>query len=316
MRSRRDWLYIFILIIFALIFWAPALVPGKVLFLRDLASEIAAKRHFLTQTAGFHLWCPYIFLGGPFAANSQSEAFYPFNFFFYLFGAERGLTYYIIFHHLVFLLGFYAALRSLEYGEETALVGAVGLGFGGFVISLTVLAVLLSTVAWMPLAIICLNHAGQKNWLRWTLGLGMIFALQILAGEFQMAVMSWLLAICAVILGARKISAREFAKSLASLMFALLIGIIFSLPQIYLTAQMIPLSNRGGGMGIKYAEVMAVPVFALKLMVVPNFLLPPSAGTYWAAGLFGGVEYFMGLYMGASLLPFALFSIASSARRS
>jgi hypothetical protein len=64
----------------------------------------------------------------PYAANPQFEAFYPLNFFFLLFGPERGVVYDVVLHHLFFLLTFYLALRKVGFREEASLIAAAGFG--------------------------------------------------------------------------------------------------------------------------------------------------------------------------------------------
>ena len=309
MRRRKDLLYLFVLCILALIFWAPALMPGKVFFLRDLALEIIPKRHFFAHSSGFRLWCPYLFFGTPFAANPQSEAFYPFNFFFVLFGAARGLVYYLVFHHTFFLLTFFLALRRMGFGEETSLAGAIGLGFGGLMVSLTLLPVLLSTAAWFPLLIICLASAAEREWLKWSLLAGLAIAMQVLAGEIEIAAMSWALAAACAIAGPKPGNPlRALAKAVGSLAFGLGFGFLLALPQISLTMQMFPFSNRAAGVAFEKSVEWSLAPSALKSLALPNYMLPLSSGNYWGLGFFSGFQYFLSIYIGASILTLAIFA--------
>ena len=316
MKYRRDLFYLFLLLGLGIIFWGEALAPGQVFFLRDISAEIIPKRHFWATSGGLALWIPQIFFGVPYAANPQSEAFYPFNFLFLIFGAERGLVYYIVFHHLFFLLTFYLSLRRIGFKEEASLIGSVGFGFGGYLISLTLLVVLLSTVAWLGLVIICLSEAAGKKWLSWSLLLSLVMAVQILGGEIEIAVMSWVLAFGAVAFApGRRGGARDLAKILGVMILGLMGGIILSLPQIAISLELVPISNRAGGMGWTKALRWSWQLSELKSLFISNYRLPASAGLYWRSGIFSGFTYFSSFYLGMTLFLLAVFSLAGSTLR-
>jgi len=291
-----------------IVFWYFALLPGRTFFLRDLSLEIIPKRFFWANSGGFPLWLPYGFFGMPFAANPQSQAFYPFNFFYLLFGAERGLVFFIVFHHLLFLFTFYLALRRLGFSLEAGLIGAIGSGFGGFFCSLTLLIVLLGTIAWFPLIIICLTYTEGKGWFRPGLLIGPLIALQVLAGEIEMAAMSWLLAALAVALSPKnKIDARLCLRIPAAILIGAIFGALLSLFQLSLTLEMIPLSNRAGGFSV--ADAMAFSFHPLHIIsiFVPNHLFPAESARhvpelYWGLGFFSEFPYFLSFYIGAVMV--------------
>jgi len=109
------------------------------------------------------------------------------NFFFSFFRPERSVVYDVVLHHLFFLLTFYLALRRIGFGEEASLIGAVGFGFGRYLVSLTLIPLFFRTIAWLGVLIICLNESLETKWLRWSLLLGLVMAVQILGGEMQLA---------------------------------------------------------------------------------------------------------------------------------
>jgi len=306
-NSRQTWLALLALLLLEMIFWHYALTPGQTFFLRDLSAEIIPKRAFWAQSHGFALWAPYGFFGMPFAANPQSEAFYPLNFLFLLFGAERGLVFYTVLHHFLFLSTFCLALRRLGFGTDSSLIAAVAFGFGGFFCSLTLLIVLLSTLAWFPLIVICLSLALEKNWLRHSLLLGPLLALQVLAGEIEMAVMSWVLALCAVALApAGKFRRSDFLKAMAGLGLGGLFGALLSAFQIALTLEMIPLSNRASGVGLADATFWSFQLSQLKFVFIPNYIISPELlaqkfGIYWGLGFFTRYLYLLSFYLGISV---------------
>jgi hypothetical protein len=315
MNFRKDLSYLFLLLGFGIVFWWEALAPGKLLFLRDLSIEILARKHFWAASHGFALWNPFVLFGSPYA-TPQSGAFYPFNFLFLIFGAERGLTYYIIFHHLFFLLTFYLALRRIGYKEEPSLLGAVGFGLGGYMISTTLLVVSLSTFTWLGLIIIFLNEAQGKRWLISSLLLGLVIALQILGGEIEIAAMSWVLAFCAVALAPQKrMGLRNLIKMFGTLILGLVWGVILSFPQIAIAMELIPISNRAGGMNLSEGLVWSLPVSSLKSFLIPNYTLDASVERIWDAGYFIGDSYYSSLYLAVTLLPMYIFAFPDSTTR-
>ena len=310
MKFRRDISYLLLLFLSMLVYYGPALADHQVFFLRDLALEIVAKRWFWVHSHGFYLWNPYCFFGMPEAANLQSEVFYPLNFIFLCFGAERGLVYYIFFHHTLLCLGSYLALRRLGFGPESSLVGSAGFGLGGFAASLTHLVVLLTTAAWFPFLLIFLKDAVDRNWLNSSLLLGLVMAFMILAGEIEIAAMSMALAIAAVALGPEfKSRSLAWERLLSSVLCGAVIAAVLTLFQTAITMQMVPLSNRSQGLDIETVLKWSLSPHNLKLLVVPNYLLPLSAGRFWSLGFFNQFPYFHSYYLGAVIAASAVLAI-------
>ena len=314
MNFRKDLFYLFLLLGLGIIFWGQALEPGKLLFLRDLSIEILARKHFWVESHGFALWNPHIFFGSPYA-TPQAGAFYPFNFLFLIFGAERGLTFYIIFHHLFFLLTFYLALRRIGYTEAASLLGSVGFGLGGFLISMTLYVVSLSTFAWFGLIIIFLSGARGKRWMISSLLLGLTMALQILGGEIEIAGLSWALAFLTVAVSPSETQCpRALAKLAGVMILGLFWGIILTLPQIALALELLPISNRAGGMNIIKALFWSLPVSGLKSFFIPNYFLDFTAGSSRDLGIFSHHAYYSSFYLAATLLPFGILALTGSSR--
>ena len=322
MKKRYEILAVFCLFcLLEIVFWYWALLPDRTFFLRDLSLEIVPKRAFWVHSGGFALWNPLGFFGIPYAANPQSEAFYPFNFFYLLFGAERGLVFYIVFHHLLFLFTFYLAFRELGFGLESSLVSALSFAFGGFFCSLTILVVLLSTVAWFPLVILVLSRAWKQNWFWHGLLLGPLVGMQFLAGEVEMALMGWGLAVLAVALApGHAFNRRAASRMTAALGVGIFWGAVLSCFQLALTLQMIPLSNRASGFSLEDALAWSVRLRELKSIVLANYIIPAPAfeqryGVYWGIGFFSEFPYFFSCYAGIIVLLLAVLSTFRGERR-
>ena len=315
MNFRKDLFYLFLLLGLGIIFWGEALAPGQMFFFRDVPAEIIAKKNFWSGSSGPTLWLPYSFFGVPQAANPQSEAFYYLNFIFSLFGPERGVVYDVIFHHLFFLLTFYLALRKVGFGEEASLIGAAGFGFGGYLISLACIPLFFRTIAWLGLLIICLNEVLETKWLRWSLLLGLVMAVQISGGEIQLAGMSWVLALGVVVFAPRRgVRPRDLFRASGALALGLVGAVILNLPQIALAGELFPLSNRVGGLSLTDATNWSLAPSQLGSLLFPNYLLPESAGSSGALGFFYGISYFLSHYLGVTLLLLVVFSLAGPVR--
>jgi hypothetical protein len=276
---------------------------------------IVAKKLFWSGSGYPTLWSPYFFFGVPYAAHPASEAFYPLNFFFLLFGPERGVVYDVVLHHLFFLLTVYLALRRVGFGEETSLIGAVGFGFGGYMISLASIPLFFRTIAWLGLLIICLNEALKTKWLRWSLLLGLVMAAQIMGGEIQLAGMSWALAFMVVVLAPKRtIRPRDLFKASGALALGLVGAVIVNLPQIALAAELLPLSNRGGWESIANATLWSFNPSHLASLFIPNHLFPWSKGYDFALGVFYYSPYFVSHYLGVTLLFLVIFSLVGTGK--
>jgi hypothetical protein len=315
MNFRKDLFYLFLLLGLGIVFWGEALAPGQMFFFRDIPAEIIAKKHFWSGSSGPTLWLPYSFFGVPHAANPQSESFYFLNFIFLLFGPERGVVYDVVFHHLFFLITFYLALRKVGFREEASLIGSVGFGFGGYMISLAFIPLFLRTIAWLGLLIICLNEALKTKWLKWSLLLGLVMAAQISGGEIQLAGMSWALALGVVVFAPeRSVRLRDLLKASGAIALGLVGCVIMNLPQITLASELIPLSNRAGESILEEAVFWSLVPSQLGSLLIPNYILPSTKGAYWLLGFFYGFQLFMSHYLGITLLVLMILSFLSPDR--
>ncbi len=137
------------------------------------------------------LWAPDYFLGAPFLANPQTGVFYPPNWLTMWLSPPRAYAWQIFGHSLLMATGgFLVGRRVLGLGHLAAIaIGAVE-AFGGFGQSLVGHMNQLQAAAWLPIAFLFADHAWSRRSLRATSLLGVVLAIQVLAGHAQQSFMT------------------------------------------------------------------------------------------------------------------------------
>lgn len=281
-------------------------MPGKTPFLRDLANEIIAKRTFWSESNGFALWDIYSFFGHPFAANPQSEAFYPGNLLFLIAPPIRSLGFYIFIHFLIFISFSYLSFCELNFEPETSLAMSLALGLSGFFASLKLLIVLLSTVSWIPVELFFILRSMRKNWLKNSLLAGLAFAVQIFAGEIEMAGLGWLIILAVVFI--HKPGKNNLCKGFSAILLAGIFAILISAPQWLLSYELLGLSNRAGGYSQLDAEKWSFVPVRLREFFLASYIIKPQGSVVWGLGFFQGFHYLLSSYPGLCAVLLALFS--------
>jgi len=311
----RDALSFFLFLILILIFWSPALLPGKALYLRDLSLEIIPYRSFWVNARGWALWVPYGFFGMPYAANPQLGAFYPLNFIFFINPIWKGLLAYIIVHYILAVFFTYLFLRETGFSLTTSIFGAVAFCFSGFFSSFSNLIVLLSAASWLGLAAWLLIRSLKYRWLPNILFLSLVFAMQILAGDPQIFLYAFLICIALGTAYAWKsgLKTRPYTRIFGGLGLALLFALILTSGQSFLTIEMLSHSNRAAGYSYyNFTLWSLVPKNLLTLFFPNNFVSPESPR--WGAGFFSPLSFLLSIYPGIIVLFLAALSVRGEKR--
>ena len=137
------------------------------------------------------LWAPDYFLGVPFLANPQTGVLYPPNWLTMWLPPPRAYAWQIYSHSLLLASGGYlVGRRVLGLGHVAAVaIGAVE-AFAGFGQSLVGHINQLQAAAWMPFAFLLADRAWGRRSLRATTLLGVVLAIQVLAGHAQQSFMT------------------------------------------------------------------------------------------------------------------------------
>jgi hypothetical protein len=221
------------------------------------------------------LWDPFTYCGRPFAANIQTEVFYPPLVMAVLASNLTGgahllnfLEWEVVLH--VFLAGVFAfwLLRRLGSGTPAALLGASIYQLGGFFASQAQHMGAVNAAAWLPLAWLAVLSLGGKAHWRWLAVLAASMAMAVLAGLPAVSVVvigsSILLAVALVACGTRPL--RLLLSVLVACLWAVLLAAVQLLPTVELSRLSIAQYRAdwlGSGGGL--------PLASLVSLVAPNY---------------------------------------------
>lgn len=137
----------------------------------------------------FPLWNPHLFGGMPYAADIQSGLFYPLNIIFFWLGYPINyfkLEMLVVLHYWLAAAFTYALLRSLNLQRWPSFTGATIFAFCGFATAHLGHLPMFETATWFPLILLAVNQAVRRKSLAWSVGTGLLLAVDFLAGHFQL----------------------------------------------------------------------------------------------------------------------------------
>lgn len=228
---RREWLFLWVFPLLALLLLWEVLIGGKVLLPADYLKAFAPwnsgvspeARQLLPQwnvlqwdgMAEFFpwrlyaarsfgqghlpLWNPHILAGTPFLANSQSAPLYPLHALFYLpLGASIAARLaWVDFLHLSLAGCFtYLLARDLRVRPLAALVAGAAFELCGFAVAWLELPSFIAVSCWIPLVLLCVSRGIRTESWRWSAGAGAAIGMMLLAGHLQIAFYGLLAAGC------------------------------------------------------------------------------------------------------------------------
>ena len=258
-------------------------------------------------------WEPYAYCGRPFAANMQTEVFYPFRALTALAGTARdtGGMYYLLeleeFLH-VFLAAALAYWMALRFGlnRPAALLTGLVYSLGSFFASQAEHIGELETAAWLPLAWGALyglrKNCGRRDFLALTAAL----VLAVLAGcaPMTMTVFFAVFALALALVLTRAARPALFAMAMAAMALAVCLCAFVLIPATQFSLASVARYRsewRGTGGGI--------PLAALWSLIRPDYL-----GIFNPAGYKGPYEITL-LYLYCGILPLFMALAAAVLRR-
>src|SRR6266581_162174 len=184
--GARRWIAPSCLALGVLLFFHPLLLGKGLLYFRDISLNHYPTRLYVTpllRSGHLPLWNPYLSGGMPLAANPNNLIFHPITLIFLFLPVLIG------FHASILLQFFLAGWGMLLWGreeglrEESALAGALTYSFSGALVSCGSLQNLLSSWAWVPIALFALARHHRTGSRPALLGFAAALAVQLLAGD-------------------------------------------------------------------------------------------------------------------------------------
>ena len=194
MKERsRDTVVALLVTMVCILLWQRLWGPGQTLYLWDAGTYFHPLKEMLgrtVQSGEWPWWNPWIRNGLPFFANPQVGLFYPPSLLFYFLPTSLAFNWNVIAHSVLMATGFYCWLRSTGRSPAAAAAGALAIAWGGFAMSLTIYLNHLPAMAWIGWTWWAWEGwLAARAWRRLALTSGG-FALQFLAGEPQIAVVT------------------------------------------------------------------------------------------------------------------------------
>jgi hypothetical protein len=257
-------------------------------------------------------WNPFQFAGTPLAADPQMQIYYPpaILYRFLPFPAANGC--FLAFHILLAIWGMAAFLRFKGLEPPAAAIGAVGYAMGAHSSLLLIAAPVLCAYSWLPwVALSAVRFAGagdRPKKVREAVGLGLIFALIVLAGYPPYAVYaSVLAALVAFVPDGKRV--RNRIGSLAGMVTVLVVALGASAALVVPFAGYLPETGRIVRMSVADSNAGAMPIWRLAGLVAPQMVYFGGSGSVLGAvGLWTSLHY-AGILTAA--LAFTAFAILS-----
>ncbi len=304
-ETRRNLLVLCLYLALALLFFFPILrgqlyAPGD-----GYAYFYPLKKYYSAMlSGGFPLWMPYQFLGVSLPGTAQTGIFYPPNFLFFL-----GHTPYIFnlltvlhFAFAAFFTYLYAKLLT-EKRSAAILAGAV-FSFSGFMVAHKGHVSMVNAAAWIPLLLYFYERARRELRLSWSLCAGLVVALQILAGHFQICVYTYIILGLFFVYYFFKAEKGKRVRFLFLALLPLILGAAVALPQLLSSFEMSRLAWRSEGGYTFFTEYSYAP-YMLPQMVYPFIYGGGYGGAFWR--LWSLTEY--SAFVGAMTLVLAALAI-------
>jgi hypothetical protein len=298
---RKDVVALVALLVLVLVFFWKLAFTNLIVARGDIFDYFYPYRDFAMQAVRegrVALWNPYLFMGAPFMANSQSGFFYPLNLLMSWLDVTRAINWTIVLHIFIAASGVYLFARSVVRSSiAAALLAAISFGLGGYLGTQIEHVNQLQGLAWIGWLFLAYEFAKEKNPesriqnLRW-MPLALLIALQLLAGHTQSVFITLvglgfyaLWQIVESIFAARPRGWRNtvfrLTHYLLPLLLAAIVAIAFSAIQLLPTLELTRNSARSGGLPTNLAVS-----FSLDPRLLGRALLPDYEGALPAGGEF------------------------------
>ena len=295
-------------------------VPSGVFFTRDLSffywpHHLWSRASLLRGT--LPLWDPYVAFGQSAIADPLRQSFFPPALLFRLLPAVPGFNLLVATPVILAALGTFALLRN-HVSRPAAALGAIVFALSGPVLSTANSPNMAWSVALAPAVLAAVHALAVSSSSRRMAAVGLLFALQALAGESVSFLGTAVTAVLYAASGAA-VDARPRARAAAAMRVgvACLVGLMLAAPQLLPVFRASRLSDRGAGVSpdvlslhpLRLVEAVAWPLFG-------DLRGPWGTNDPWLRGLEGSEPLYASTYLGTAALALALMgALGGGARR-
>lgn len=309
-----------LIVVLGVLFFSGPLFSDRNFYFRDIFNFHYPLRKVVVDAWGrseFPLWNPFLYFGQPMLANPNYMALYPTNLFHLIFPFDYAFKLHFIVHPLLAGLGLYYLQRRLGILPVAALGGAIAYEFSGTLLSFLNLYNILPAVALVPWIGWAFTTANQERRLRYTLALGGLLALQIIALEplTTQCALLLLAGLGAMHLIQAQDRKRAALRVLGNSLGGILLGIGFAAVQILPALEMLRHSVRGSGSDYSIASRWSMHPMDFLNAFVPNLFGDPFSigyATSWGEAYHhGDLGILVSFFIGSAVLLLASLSIIS-----
>ena len=276
--------------------------PVKNNAMPDIITQIYPWKNFTIETlktGQIPLWNPYSFSGTPHLANYQSAVLSPFNLLFFLLPFVDAWSLLVLLQPLSAGIFMYLFVRSLKRSQAAGLISSISFMFCGFIVVWMDYATLAYAIAFLPLALFCIEKYFELKKIRYLILLSISLPLSFLSGHFQISIYFFITVLVYLIY--KLITTKDLNGFLKTISF-ILFGFLLSLPQLLPSIEFYLQSLRS----TVFLKGEAIPWQYISTFLAPDFLGNPVTRNDW----FGHYAEWNG-YIGVLPLMFAVYSIIS-----
>ena len=310
MRKRSPWICWSVILIplFPLALLWPFFLRGDVLFWGTPITQFYPWRKLAVEMLGaghLPLWNHHVGSGAPLLANHQTAVFYPLFVLYLLLPVEVAITLEVALH--LFMAGafMYLCARGLGLSRDGAVLAGLSYMGSGFIVTRLNFPTMVAAAAWLPLSFwltyLMVRRGGRAH----ILALGVIIAVQFLAGHAQLWFYTLLfiggyavfegffgLAFPPPRWGEEKEEQGDTPSSSLDrrlrplitpvrFLAALFLGLGLAAVQFLPTLEFALHSQRGGGADWEFAMTYSLWPWKLLAFLMPDFFGNPARGNYW-----------------------------------
>jgi hypothetical protein len=308
-----------LLLAVALLFHRVLLGEG-LLYFRDVCLNHLPTRIYTTpilRSGHLPLWNPYLSGGMPLAANPNNLLLHPISLLFLALPVMLAFHASILLQYVLAGWGMLLWARGEGLREEAGLAGAVTYALCGAMASCGSLQNLLSSWAWVPLALYAAQRHRQGGRRGALLGFSGAVGVQVLAGDPLAAGTALLLALVDARWGAGA-EAKRFGRAAGRLAAGFLLGCGMALVQVIPAREMVMESSRSSGIPFADAALWSIPPIRLLETIVPSLYGDPTmlrVTSYWGGLVFEkGYPFLLSIYVGAVPVLLGLCALGAKGR--